>query len=204
MRSSSRTRAVRFKSEGAWRMLDDDGRDGVDTCAWISRRPWSDGQVGMFGFSYHAGTQHVAALARPPELKTVVLVDAMASPGHRGIRYGGAFELRFFNWIFDQAARRLDGVTGPRHRRNASRAPRPACRVSRSSAAGAGSDAAASRPGVRELDRRGPVTRRRRCVLGSGRRPGPRARVQGHPGLPDWRLVRLLGRWHDRNLPDAP
>ena len=34
----------RFRSEGVWHMLTDDGRDGVDTCPWIAKQPWSDGK----------------------------------------------------------------------------------------------------------------------------------------------------------------
>jgi putative CocE/NonD family hydrolase len=90
----------RYKSEGGWRMLNDDANDAVDTCAWIGKQPWSDGQVGMFGTSYPGGLQHIAAFAHAPELKTVIPVDAVSNMGKRGMRYGGAFELRFWNWIF--------------------------------------------------------------------------------------------------------
>ena len=37
----------RFASAGTWRMLYDDGADGVDTCAWIGKQTWSDGQVAL-------------------------------------------------------------------------------------------------------------------------------------------------------------
>src|SRR5579862_357797 len=46
----------RFHSEGVWHMLSDDGRDGVDTCAWIGKQPWSNGKVGTIGTSYVGGT----------------------------------------------------------------------------------------------------------------------------------------------------
>lgn len=96
----------RYKSEGVWHMLTDDGPDGVDTLRWIGRQPWSNGKVGMLGTSYFGGTQHAAAMERPEELKTVIPVDAMANPGYFGIRNGGAFELRFWNWIVWIAASR--------------------------------------------------------------------------------------------------
>lgn len=89
----------RYRSEGMWRWLNDDGPDGVDACAWIARQPWSNGKVGMFGTSYPGGTQHAAALAGAAELATVIPVDAVSNPGQRGVRYDGAFELRFWNWV---------------------------------------------------------------------------------------------------------
>jgi len=89
----------RYRSEGVWHMLVDDGPDGVDTAAWIGKQPWSNGKIGMIGTSYVGGTQHALALEKPQELKTVIPVDAMSNLGYAGMRYGGAFELRFWNWI---------------------------------------------------------------------------------------------------------
>ncbi len=91
----------RYKSEGVWSFLTaDDARDGVDTCAWIGAQPWSNGRVGMFGTSYPGGTQHAVAMERAPELATVIPVDAVSNQGYHGMRYAGAFELRFWNWVF--------------------------------------------------------------------------------------------------------
>jgi uncharacterized protein len=89
----------RYLSEGVWHMLTDDGPDGVDTCAWIAEQSWSNGRVGMFGTSYSGGTQHAVALEGAPQLQTVIPVDAVSNTGYHGMRYGGAFELRFWNWI---------------------------------------------------------------------------------------------------------
>lgn len=96
----------RYKSEGVWHMLTDDGPDGYDTAEWIGRQPWSDGKIGMIGTSYVGGTQHAMAMERPPGLVTVIPVDAMSNLGYQGMRNAGAFELRFWNWIFS--------ITGPR------------------------------------------------------------------------------------------
>jgi putative CocE/NonD family hydrolase len=101
----------RFRSEGVWHMLTDDGRDGVDTCAWIARQPWSDAKVGTIGSSYVGGTQHAIALERAPELATAIPIDAMSNLGHASMRNGGAFELRFWNWIYS--------ITGPNGSRQA-------------------------------------------------------------------------------------
>lgn len=95
----------RYNSDGVWRFLTDDGPDGVDTCAWIGRQPWSDGKVGMIGTSYVGGTQHAVAMAGAKELTTIIPVDAVSNMGYASMRNGGAFELRFWNWIMLNAGR---------------------------------------------------------------------------------------------------
>ena len=95
----------RFASEGKWRMLVDDGPDGRDCAAWIAQQSWSDGKIGMLGGSYVGGTQHAMALEGVPQLTTVIPADAMSNLGRQGVRYAGAFELRFWNWTLSWAAR---------------------------------------------------------------------------------------------------
>ncbi len=90
----------RYASEGTWGFLGHDAQDGVDTCAWIGAQAWSDGKVGMFGTSYPGGAQHAVALEQAPELATVIPVDAVSNMGYQGMRNGGAYELRFWNWVF--------------------------------------------------------------------------------------------------------
>jgi putative CocE/NonD family hydrolase len=90
----------RYASEGHWRMLVDDPDDGFDIAAWIGKQPWSTGKIGTFGTSYVGGTQHALACARPPQLACMIPVDSVSNAGIAGIRHGGAFELRFMNWIF--------------------------------------------------------------------------------------------------------
>lgn len=95
----------RYKSEGRWSWLGGDGPDAFDTCAWIGKQPWSNGKAGMMGTSYVGGTQHAAAMEKPPELATVIPVDAVSNMGYQSMRNAGAFELRFWNWCM---------TTGPR------------------------------------------------------------------------------------------
>ena len=90
----------RYNSEGVWHMMTDDVQDGYDTASWIVKQPWSDGGFGTLGTSYPGGTQHALATSNPPGLKAMVPVDAVANAGYFGMRNGGAFELRFMNWIF--------------------------------------------------------------------------------------------------------
>ena len=94
----------RFASEGVWRMMADDPKDGFDVVEWLAVQPWSDGKVGTFGTSYPGGTQHALAEMNPPHLSTMIPVDALSNCGVAGMRHGGAFELRFMNWIYFSGA----------------------------------------------------------------------------------------------------
>ena len=83
----------RYDSGGTWYPYFQEINDGDDTLTWIARQSWSDGQVGMFGTSYLASVQWLAALNRNPAL--IAIAPAM-SPGnyYRDVAYpGGAFSL---------------------------------------------------------------------------------------------------------------
>jgi uncharacterized protein len=94
----------RYASEGVWHMMTDDVNDGHDTAEWLVHQNWSDGGFAMIGTSYPGGTQHAMAESNPPGLKVIVPVCAVADAGYFGMRNGGAYELRFFNWIFTYGA----------------------------------------------------------------------------------------------------
>jgi len=83
----------RYDSDGNWYPYFSEINDGDDTLSWIAEQPWSDGKVGMFGTSYLASVQWLAALGSNPALKAII--PAM-SPGnyYRDVAYpGGAFSL---------------------------------------------------------------------------------------------------------------
>jgi putative CocE/NonD family hydrolase len=90
----------RYKSEGKWAPIRDDPNDGFDTAKWLGEQPWSSGSIGTTGSSYDGATQHAMAIANAPYLKAMVPRNAMSDFGRYGVRHNGAFELRFFNWIF--------------------------------------------------------------------------------------------------------
>jgi putative CocE/NonD family hydrolase len=46
--------------------------DGVDAVEWLARRPWANGNVGMYGVSYSGFTAIQVALHQPPSLKAIV------------------------------------------------------------------------------------------------------------------------------------
>jgi putative CocE/NonD family hydrolase len=99
----------RYASEGTWRPIRDDGRDGADLLRWIADQPWSNGKVGTVGTSYAGATQHAMGITNAPGLAAMVPVDAMSNAGRFGVRHNGAFELRWLNWIFT-----LGNATGTR------------------------------------------------------------------------------------------
>jgi putative CocE/NonD family hydrolase len=99
----------RYGSEGRWRPIRDDGPDGADLLKWIGGQEWSSGKIGTMGTSYGGATQHALAIAQAPHLAAMVPVDAMSNCGRYGVRHNGAFELRWFNWIYT-----LGNATGTR------------------------------------------------------------------------------------------
>ena len=105
----------RYGSEGTWRMIVDDPHDGFDVVQWIVKQPWSNGKVGTIGTSYVGGTQHALACANPPGLAAMIPVDALSNCGVAGMRHGGAFELRFMNWIFTTGRSEQPGGAGGSH-----------------------------------------------------------------------------------------
>jgi putative CocE/NonD family hydrolase len=53
-----------------------DGADATAVIDWISKQPWSDGQVAMYGGSYLGFSQWAAAKYMHPALKTIVPYEA--------------------------------------------------------------------------------------------------------------------------------
>lgn len=71
--------------------------DGYDTVQWAASLPYSDGNVGMFGYSYYAGTQWRAAAMQPPNLKAIF---PFAGPMDFYHRCGGALDLSVLvGWV---------------------------------------------------------------------------------------------------------
>ncbi|TBL70796.1 CocE/NonD family hydrolase [Paenibacillus thalictri] len=59
-------------SEGEFEPFIREKEDGFDTVEWAAGLSCSDGQVGMYGFSYQGFTQWAAAAAAPPHLKAII------------------------------------------------------------------------------------------------------------------------------------
>src|SRR5579883_1598676 len=65
----------RYESDGVFKPLVQEGKDGYDTIDWIARQAWSDGKVGMMGGSYLGIVQWKAALEGNPHLKAIFPVE---------------------------------------------------------------------------------------------------------------------------------
>jgi putative CocE/NonD family hydrolase len=66
----------RGNSGGVFDPMINEGRDGFDVVEWIARQPFCDGQVAMWGGSYHGYAQWMTAAKKPPHLKTIAPVAA--------------------------------------------------------------------------------------------------------------------------------
>jgi putative CocE/NonD family hydrolase len=63
-------------------------RDGYDAVEWAARQPWSNGRVGMWGYSYSGITAAHVAAQRPPHLRAIVAGSAF-SDAYRDLMYPG-------------------------------------------------------------------------------------------------------------------
>jgi putative CocE/NonD family hydrolase len=85
--------------------------EGQDTWAvidWISRQPWSDGQVGMYGNSYDAFVQWAAAKNPHPALKTIVPSGATFA-GYGMPMQHNVFQTSQYAWPLRWTNDRFDG-----------------------------------------------------------------------------------------------
>src|SRR4051794_17119593 len=48
--------------------------DLADVIAWLATQPWSNGRVGMFGYSYSGFNSLQAACTRPPGLRAICAI----------------------------------------------------------------------------------------------------------------------------------
>jgi putative CocE/NonD family hydrolase len=60
-------------SQGAFEPLRTDiwGKDGADVVAWAAKQPWSDGSIGMIGYSFTGVSQLATAAFAGPALKAI-------------------------------------------------------------------------------------------------------------------------------------
>ena len=92
----------RYMSDGA-AVPHDEATDGYDTVEWVATLPFVDGRVGMFGGSYSATTQLLAASERPPHL-VALFPSASYASRYDMVFQGGAFYLADgLGWNLGQA-----------------------------------------------------------------------------------------------------
>lgn len=79
--------------------IEHDGRDAAAVIDWISRQPWSDGRVGMYGGSYEGFTQWAAAKHLPHALKAM-MPSVTFAPGVDFPMDGNVFMNYAYPWPF--------------------------------------------------------------------------------------------------------
>ena len=79
------------------------GPDGAALVEWLGTRPWSDGNVGMYGVSYPGHTQFFVAAQRPSHLKALAAGGLTASIYREAMRPGGMFNVGFAAWWGEMA-----------------------------------------------------------------------------------------------------
>ena len=85
-------------SEGAFYAFRNEGRDGVETIAWLRQHAGCNGRIGMYGFSYQGATQLLAAVERPEGLQCIAPHMTAADLYH--------------GWFYHQGALRLSSTLG--------------------------------------------------------------------------------------------
>ena len=82
----------RYASGGTSLPYNNEGQDGFDTLEWITRQPWCDGRVGMWGSS-HVGAVQWQAAAEGSYGLAVLCPTATWSSFYRNIYVGGVARL---------------------------------------------------------------------------------------------------------------
>ena len=74
-----------------------DGDDARAVIGWISKQPWSDGRVGMYGDGYSGFTPWAAAKRMPPALKAIA-TSAASAPGIDVPMGGHIYQNSAYRW----------------------------------------------------------------------------------------------------------
>ena len=99
----------RFASEGTFEPFVSEQRDGADTIAWITRQPFSDGRVAMYGASYPGAVQLLAAASTESTGLKAIVPDVTTSDFHGWMYHGGALQLGFaLSWARSLAGEELE------------------------------------------------------------------------------------------------
>ncbi len=75
-----------------------EAEDYYDAIEWAGTQPWSNGNVGLWGMSYLAMTQHNVASLQPPHLKAMIALGTDADLYNEALYGGGIFGSGFWNW----------------------------------------------------------------------------------------------------------
>jgi predicted acyl esterase len=75
-----------------------EAEDYYDAIEWAASQPWSNGNIGLWGMSYLAMTQHNVASLNPPHLKAMIALGTDADLYNESVYGGGIFGEGFWNW----------------------------------------------------------------------------------------------------------
>jgi uncharacterized protein len=89
----------KWKSTAEVNPFETTGEDADEVINWISKQPWSDGRVGMYGGSYSGFAQWAAIKHRPKALKTIVPYVSNL-PGNGLPMYRNVFLTANYAWNF--------------------------------------------------------------------------------------------------------
>ena len=71
-----------------------------DAIEWAGKQPWSNGNVGLWGMSYYAMTQHAAASLEPSHLKAMIAIGTDVDLYEELLYTGGIMNEEFFPFWF--------------------------------------------------------------------------------------------------------
>src|SRR4051812_39874979 len=102
------------KSGGALCLLcQREQQDVYDVVEWVSRQPWSNGHVALYGYSYSAITSLLGAALQPPHLDAVVVGHPPTDPYRDVLWHNGLYDQGFVGqWFAGQTAAQAIGL-GP-------------------------------------------------------------------------------------------
>lgn len=75
-----------------------EAEDYYDAIEWAGTQSWSNGNVGLWGMSYLAMTQHNVASLQPPHLKAMIAQGTDSDIYNEALYGGGIFGEGFWNW----------------------------------------------------------------------------------------------------------
>lgn len=70
-----------------------DAQDGYDCLEWVSQQTWCNGDIAMYGRSFHGGTQWLVAPEQHPNLKAIIPQNFNPDPWEKAYRDHGALAL---------------------------------------------------------------------------------------------------------------
>ena len=80
-------------------LSDQEARDGYDAVEWLATQSWSNGDVGIVGYSYGAISAYRIAGLRPPHLRTIVPQASFEDAERDIIHLGGARGADVRGWL---------------------------------------------------------------------------------------------------------